>query len=206
MSPVFFEDKRKFYKCRNCFLIFTDEFAGEAEAEAHYKKQQAETDASFWKEQVDALLTISAKYVPRPKKILDFGAGSGEITKEIRSRGLDCTSLEPMEDGFLKDQSFGEKFDIIFAVEVIEHIQNLWEELREMEEVLSPGGVMVFSTILTDKFVYEANSVDVFREWFYKDDQTHVSFFCNETMSYIANMLGYEAYTFGQNVIVLKSR
>jgi len=179
------------------------EAAEDKEAENHYKQQWKTSDPHLWKNQVDALMEIVGKY-RTPQQILDFGSGSGEMTRELRIRGLNVTPLEPMINGFLKDQNYSRGFDVIIAVEVIEHLLNLWEELKELDKVLVEGGIMIFSTALTNDFIETPQAAEVFQKWWYKDDPTHVSFFCNRAVKVLAEMGGWKAEVFGNQVFVLQ--
>ena len=86
-SPEFYRDSRVFYRCPVCTHIFTTQAADDKAAEEHYKKQWNTADEAFWRQQVDGLLTIIQRY-RTPRRILDFGSGSGEITGELTSDDL----------------------------------------------------------------------------------------------------------------------
>ena len=116
MAELFLEERRAFYKCPNCWLIFTNDMANQQEQEKHYKGQWRDEDQSFWKEQVDALENIIGRHV-KIKRILDFGSGSGALTREFQSRNYNVTPLEPMIHGYLKDQDFTGKFNVVLAIE-----------------------------------------------------------------------------------------
>ena len=51
------------------------------------------------------------------------------MTQDLQRHGYQVTALEPMNDGYLKDQQYLLLFDAVVAVEVIEHLPNAWEEL-----------------------------------------------------------------------------
>ncbi len=202
-SGLFYQNERRFFRCPECRLIFTVDAVDKSLEEAHYKKQWAETDPGFWKSQVDVLLKIIALY-RTPERLLDFGSGSGEMTKELERRGVSATPLEPMIHGYLKDQRFSCTFDVVVAVEVIEHLPNLWEELNAIENVLATGGIVIFSTLLTNSFVDAPDAARQFADWWYKDDPTHVSFFCNRTLGKLADMGKFDIDVYGDKVFVLK--
>jgi 2-polyprenyl-3-methyl-5-hydroxy-6-metoxy-1,4-benzoquinol methylase len=193
-----------FCKCPVCALIFTNETADNAAAEKHYKSQWNNTDANFWKQQVEGLLGVIQRYRMPVGRVLDFGSGSGEITKEFQRRDIDATPLEPMVHGYLKDQNYPHKFDVVVGVEVIEHLPNLSQELKEIDRFLADDGIMLFTTILTNSFIDSANAVDVFKGWWYKDDPTHVSFFSNKSIFKLAEIERYSADIYGDQLFVLK--
>lgn len=203
-SSFFYGDVRSFYKCPSCALIFTNETADNAAAEKHYKSQWNNADDDFWKQQVDALVGVIQKYKMPMGRLLDFGSGSGEITKEFQRRGIEAEPLDPMINGLLKDQNYSYKFDVVVGVEVIEHLPNMWEELKEIENHLSHDGIMLFTTNITEPFINSSNEVDVFKAWWYKDDPTHVSFFSNKSIFRLAEIMHYTADIYGTQLFVLK--
>ena len=74
------------------------------------------------------------------------------MTQELQHNAYQVTLLEPMNNGCLKDQQHPFLFDVVFALEVIEHLPNAWKELEHIEKVLEPEGIIVFSTGLTNPF------------------------------------------------------
>jgi SAM-dependent methyltransferase len=206
-STLFYRDTRTFLKCPNCSLIFTNDLPKKAAEESHYKTQWQTTALDFWGSQATGLISYIGKYgiLPDNHRILDFGSGSGELAQELQRRGYRVTALEPMTDGYLKDQNYPFFFDAVVAIEVIEHLPNVWEELQEIEKVLKPEGIILFSTGLTNPFIDLPDAVEQFKEWWYKDDPTHISFFCNQTLSIMAEMKNYSIEIFGDKVFIIKS-
>lgn len=115
-------------------------------------------------ERVFSLITNNSL---KNKKILDIGAGRGHMAQRIgnklESEGLKvdeiltacdlfpeffeydmirCEKLNFMSKLPYEDQSF----DIVYSIEVIEHLTNPVEFLKEIYRVLKPGGRLIFST------------------------------------------------------------
>jgi SAM-dependent methyltransferase len=202
-ANLFLRASRTFHICPACALIFTDDIPAKSIEVAHYKAQWQQPDPEFWKGQADVLLSVVEKY-RRPEHILDFGSGRGDLARELERRGLRTTPVEPMVHGHLKDQRYPQPFDVIFATEVIEHLADVWTELRQLERVLAPGGIIVFSTLLTNTFINRPDAAEFFAGWWYKDDPTHLNFFSNRTLGKIAEMGPYDIDILGEKIFVLR--
>ena len=87
---------------------------------------------------MDVLLQLIGNY-RTPSRILDFGSGSGEMTNEFLKRGFDVTPLEPMTHGYLKDQNYSSKFDVVIAVEVIEQRDIITSLTKLVGHLTGPG-------------------------------------------------------------------
>jgi 2-polyprenyl-3-methyl-5-hydroxy-6-metoxy-1,4-benzoquinol methylase len=92
-------------------------------------------------------------------RLLDLAAGEGALSKWAREQGFDVTATEidsrifrtadvpchevdlnhalPLEDA---------SFDVVTALEIVEHLENQYQFLREIARVLKPGGHAVLST------------------------------------------------------------
>jgi SAM-dependent methyltransferase len=93
-----------------------------------------------------------------PCRVLDLGAGRGDLSARLVARGHDVVAVERYVDQFkadvpLIDADLNQRwpfedasFDITMAVEILEHLENPRGFFREMARVLRPGGVAVVST------------------------------------------------------------
>lgn len=99
---------------------------------------------------------------PAPKRILDYGSGVGEFIAPLRAAFPDAeiSAADIMERpanlpssvkwyrGDLNDSLPAPDggFDLVFAIEVIEHLENPRHMLRDLARVLEPGGVAIVTT------------------------------------------------------------
>jgi SAM-dependent methyltransferase len=116
-------------------------------------------------------LGLIAGGIQRRTRILEVGCGAGLILRFLRAEGFDAYGLEPSESGFgfmralidalaksASEDSGAElfpisasdlarerhgAFDLIYSVNVIEHVDDLGEAFAGMARVLAPQGVMV---------------------------------------------------------------
>ena len=87
----------------------------------------------------------------RGKRILEFGAGLGIMCQVLRDCGADVTAVEPFawkecrKTGVRTYRSLDElpnglRFDLIIALEVIEHLRSPWLTLRKLRRRLETHG------------------------------------------------------------------
>jgi SAM-dependent methyltransferase len=88
-------------------------------------------------------------------RLLDFGAGRGDMSKALIETGAEVVCVEPYGVDFLKARGFEAyasisevkgKFDGIVTIDVFEHLRNPWDTLRELSNLLKVGGWMYVAT------------------------------------------------------------
>lgn len=108
----------------------------------------------------DQAIALFQQYVPTGSRVLDIGAGAGAFSKHLADSGFIVTALDVVTDKwthkeipfFKVDINLGivchidDKFDAACCLEVIEHVENPWSLLREIFQVLKPGGRLILST------------------------------------------------------------
>ena len=89
------------------------------------------------------------------RRLLDFGAGTGTHASDLRSRGypVSCAELDDslrarlVRDGFdarASTDDFAEcSFDVIYTMNVLEHIEDDFGALRGLHRVLRSGGRLI---------------------------------------------------------------
>jgi SAM-dependent methyltransferase len=98
------------------------------------------------------LLDIIRRHAPQPGRTLDFGAGAGQFAIPLRQLSLDVTAVEP--DPAMREQLAAsdvvahasaaelpaECFELIYAINVLEHIDDDVGVLRQLRTMLAPQG------------------------------------------------------------------
>ncbi|GAB1481845.1 bifunctional 3-demethylubiquinone 3-O-methyltransferase/2-octaprenyl-6-hydroxy phenol methylase [Treponema sp.] len=104
----------------------------------------------------------------RGMKVLDIGCGGGFLTEEIAKFGMDAYGIDPSGPSLAAArrhaeamnldveylEGFGERlpfadasFDMVFCLDVLEHVQDYRAIVKEVSRVLKPGGLFFFETI-----------------------------------------------------------
>jgi SAM-dependent methyltransferase len=146
---------------------------------------------------VDMLKTFINKSVTpfqqNIKTALDFGSGPEPVLSQLlREMGYETDIYDIY---FAPEKVYLNKtYDLITCTEVLEHLKKPLETLRMLKDHLNPGGILAVMTLFHP--VYELSAAPdrlpcetVFKDWWYRRDPTHISFFRPETFYYIAKLL-----------------
>ncbi len=133
---------------------------------------------------------------------LDYGCGLGGLVRHLRSTG--STTVFGFEEGYAAEQlsahglpsidrsEFPDRagtFDVVTAIEVLEHVIDPLEPLREIAELLRPGGVLFLTT------GNAARHRHALQRWSYVLPDVHVSFFEPATMAKAMSLVGLDPQT-----------
>jgi len=129
---------------------------------------------------------------------LDYGCGTGGLVHHLRARGIDAVGFEQgwcvdllrrrgtplVEEGSFAAQQG--RFDVVSAIEVIEHTVDPVAVLRNIRPMLKPGGVLFLTTGNAEPFRNRITS------WRYVAPEVHVSYFEPATLALALRQAGFE--------------
>lgn len=118
----------------------------------------------------DQLAKVVDQYLPKRSRVLDAGCGEGALSARLFDMGYDVTpvdkdinqfcnyaELRPIQVDF--DKPLAEQlglFDAVMSVEVIEHLENPWNYIRELGSLLKSDGLMFLTTPNIENFLSKA--------------------------------------------------
>jgi 2-polyprenyl-3-methyl-5-hydroxy-6-metoxy-1,4-benzoquinol methylase len=93
---------------------------------------------------------VRSQLPPPPVRVLEVGAGSGELAAALRESGYEVDAIDPGDDAdgvervALAELEAGEgAFDAAVAVVALHHVEPLGESLEVLFRVLVPGGRLI---------------------------------------------------------------
>ncbi|MEX0650112.1 MAG: class I SAM-dependent methyltransferase [Candidatus Andersenbacteria bacterium] len=97
------------------------------------------------------------------KKALDFGCGDGFWSEQLKSRGWDVTSVDNYDFRYKYTQqvdaeqklSFPDNtFELVWVLEVVEHVKHVEQLLDEFRRITKPGGRIIITTPNSNFWLY----------------------------------------------------
>lgn len=203
----------RFRRCDNCRFTFVENPWTDYQAiysEEYYSGRGADPliDYAFdlsspdstahvyeWRGVLSAVKSLVA--ITSATRWLDFGCGAGGLVGHLRNAGVNAIGLE---DGAIADRARScgvpvmrsteipehrGEFDVITAIEVLEHVESPLSVLRDIRSLLKPGGV----------FFYTTGNAKPFREnflnWRYVVPEIHISYFEPGTLEFALRKCGF---------------
>lgn len=132
---------------------------------------------------------------------LDFGCGAGGLVMWLQKKvgcqvvGFDEGAIAQLarkkgipilnRDELLRHKG---AFDVVTAIEVMEHVTEPLETLKQIRSLMKPGGIFFFTTGNAQKF--KRGIIN----WSYVVPEVHISFYEPETMEYALTASGFKPF------------
>jgi 2-polyprenyl-3-methyl-5-hydroxy-6-metoxy-1,4-benzoquinol methylase len=182
---LFDQDRlREYFQCLQCSLVFVPRHSllSSIDELKRYEAHENNQDDPGYRSYLNQIVIATTPFLSKKMKGLDFGCGKTKILAELFSKnGFAMDSYDVFFHP--EDKIWNQQYDFIVASEVIEHLRRPIEVMRQLKDLLTPGGQIFIKTKL-----YPGDA-QKFKEWFYKRDTTHVQFFDTQSLEYLAKQL-----------------
>jgi 2-polyprenyl-3-methyl-5-hydroxy-6-metoxy-1,4-benzoquinol methylase len=154
------------WRCRDCQLIFASPLKSEQAirdfyAQEFYREKEIDPSRTEYLQLFNWLTDLILKFQPEPKRYLEIGCGRGLFlshfagrTKLEKAVGIEfdkavTDSIRPgvpfqAYNDYYEKIALSEKFDVIFAWHVIEHVLDIHSFLDKIRD--DSNGIVVFGT------------------------------------------------------------
>ena len=178
-----------YFLCSNCGFCFAPEIYQWSIKEFElkiYNEQYIEVDPDY----IDVRprnnsITLVNMFAAHKSAIrhLDYGGGSGLLSQLLRQQDFDSTSFDPFFDSSVSLETLG-KFNLITAFEVFEHVPDVNQLKRNLAQLLTNDGVLLFSTMVSDDQIKYPGRLT----WWYASPRNgHISLYSQKSLSILAS-------------------
>ena len=188
---------KDYYRCSECdgvFMAPKSRLSPEKQKERYLKHNNTlenEGYVSFLESFIKPVLSfvqVNCDECGGITSILDYGSGPEpvlvELLKNYRNKGIlsrDC-EIRGWDPFFASDTPLFEGgADLVTCLEVAEHFESPDEDFSKLSSSVKDGGFLAVGTMLLPQGGEEA-----FKNWWYRSDATHVSFYSEEAMRRVA--------------------
>lgn len=134
-----------------------------------------------------------SKYNPNISSILEIGAGGCYLLSRLKADGFCVTAIDPspvakeaadkLDINILQEfypSSSSDKFDLIIHYDVLEHIENPWEFLRQHAKDLCEDGLVIFAVPDCNRYIHLGDISMAIHE--------HINFFDDDSIESVVKL------------------
>ncbi len=194
------DDARRYFQCAHCALVYLHPAQRLSPADERARYELHENDRGD-PEYVAFLRRLADPVMDRLRpgaRGLDFGCGPAPVLSEMLTKaGFPCAAYDPF---FAPDESLlDSRYDYVTCSEVVEHAHDPANIFATLNRLLRAGSVL---GVMTRFYRDEAE----FADWWYRRDPTHVCFYNEATMRWIADRHGWRLEFPRPNVAIFGAR
>ena len=147
-----------------------------------FKFKQSVVDDKFTATSFE-YLKILEKYVGNAKNILDLGCGEGKFVRYFQDKfNKEINGIDPyfydnkvVKKGDVYNINFDKKFDLIYTIEVLQHVKYLDMALKEINGKLTDNGIFIICDRNPNSFMGYIKPIQEFRgKWMYPFDSPFI--------------------------------
>ncbi|MBI3772483.1 MAG: class I SAM-dependent methyltransferase [Gammaproteobacteria bacterium] len=207
------------FRCRACSVqfmnpVYADAYLADYYA-GYYGGGESGQDIAASQERTNrAKQVFIDRYFERPGRVLDFGCGNGNFADFAMRHGwqvvgydVDCDAMARVSDRLKINIACGpldgvdwqdQKFDLIHAHHVVEHLKHPVRDLKILANLLVPGGYIyigvpnIHAWSARVKYLMEKLGLKRGRVGKYYDSDHHVFYYSPQSMRRLLELCGFE--------------
>lgn len=188
-------------RCDNCQFTFAAEmyqWSHQDFKERVYNQEYANVDPDYEKTRPEFFSHFLLDIFKETTQIrhLDYGGGNGYLSARLQQHGWDSVSYDPFVDAELDVHTLGQ-FNLITVFEVFEHVADVDKLIRNLAQLRSAEGLIVFSTLFSDDHLTPSSRM----HWWYAAPRNgHISLFSKKSITIIAQQQQWQFGSFNHNI------
>ncbi len=191
---------RNYSRCTVCDLIFMhkQDFVSPQQEKERYELHQNHLLDAGYKSFLNQIIQPVKQRVPSGKNGLDYGSGPFPALTKLLESAAYC--MDRYDVFFHPDgKIFNKKYDFIVLSEVAEHFYAPAKEFQRLIRLLKSQAYLFVMTHRTD-------TVKDFAGWYYPKDVTHVCFYAQKSMRYIAGTHNLNLEIINDRLVVFQKK
>jgi 2-polyprenyl-3-methyl-5-hydroxy-6-metoxy-1,4-benzoquinol methylase len=161
------------WRCPHCRSIHARE---EVDLDAYYQDYPFLSVKMDWRSRAmydNQLARLKRAGLSRAARILDYGCGSGNFVRYLKSRGyVQTTGYDAYSPEFGDTAVLEQRYDCIVSQDVIEHVAAPWELLRTFASLTQPGAIVAIGT--PDADALDLTRADAFKHTLHQPFHRHI--------------------------------
>ena len=190
--------QKRYWKCNYCEAIFLDKefYLSSDDEHKHYLTHNNDVNDERYKKFLSNLMLPLIGRIKLKSIGLDYGCGPGPaLSLMLREKGYQVFNYDPFFHP--KKSNLLKTYDFISCSETVEHFHNPFYEFTRFNELLNDGGIIGIMTNFHSK-------ENIFENWYYIKDPTHVVFYSKNTFLIIAKMFKWDCEFLNNNLVFFK--
>ena len=190
--------QKRYWKCSYCEAIFLDKefYLSSNDEYKHYLTHNNDVNDPRYKKFLSNLMLPLIERMKLNSIGLDYGCGPGPaFSIMLREKGYQMFNYDPFFHP--KKSNLLKKYDFISCSETVEHFHNPFYEFTRFNELLNDSGIIGIMTNFHSK-------ENIFENWYYIKDPTHVVFYSKNTFLIIGKMFKWDCEFLNNNLVFFK--
>jgi SAM-dependent methyltransferase len=198
VEAFFADGSRRYGRCATCGARFlaSDSLPDAVAERAQYDLHENDVNDAGYRRFLSRLADPLLARLPPGRDGLDYGCGPGPaLAAMLEEAGHRVALYDPFYEP--DTRVLDRPYDFITCSEVAEHFHDPAGEFERLDRLLKPGGwLAVMTCFQTDDARFEG--------WHYRKDPTHVVFYREETMHWLARRYGWICEIPGKDVALMR--